>query len=102
MIEVALFLAVLAVCQACSAGVDNFGERVRAGVAQLLLLGFFLVLALGAIGQAPLPQQWLQWFREQATSVGSAVAYEFSFSSSPHPGVVKQTMGSSRVLEAKQ
>lgn len=102
MIEAALLLAVLAVCLALPAGVDCTKGRVRVGVTRLVLLGLLLALALSVVGQTPTTQQWLQCFREQATSVESCVAYGFSFSSSPQPGVVKQTMGSSRVLEAKQ
>lgn len=98
-----LFLfGLLAICRVCSASFD--GVLGRIGL-HCLRLTFLAVLTLGVVwfvsGTSSL-QEGRQSLQQSLATVNSTVAQQVFFSSSPHPGVVKQTMGSSRALEEKQ
>lgn len=97
-----LVLCVLAYHRTCSVGIDRISGRVRLAVVRLAFVTVWLLGLFWVVKGAPDARQCRCWLQQNMATVESAVARRFFFSSSPHPGVVKQTMGSSRVLETKQ
>lgn len=97
-----LLFGFLAACKLMELRSASDEGELRFPVGELAFVGMLFAAYWTLVLSEADKKAWLQWIRQPEAIVTSTTDERVFFSSLPHPGVVKQTMGSSHGLEAEQ